>query len=497
MATVLNWLWQGVVVAVAAAVLLRTMSAARTRARSAALWTALGAVLALPVAPMATGLLAGLAAPPVAAAPGAPAYLVSMPAGWWTSNALVLGLWAGWCAVYAIRLTRAFLAVRFAAARCRPFPAAVEARLAGWRRVRDRGRHARLVVSGNVRAAAVLGVRSPVIAIAPPLVALLDDAELDRVVLHEWTHVQRRDGVANLLQSCVSALTGWHPAVWWINRQLRVEREMACDEAVVTLTGNAGCYAACLVKLADLRGTRALSPLLAAPAAARSGLRRRIVRILALERGTGRSRAWRIVAIGAGGLLAVLWGAVGGVRAVGLARAEPLMAMPAPVVGAPQAAGVPLTAPAASVRSGGDEGTATTKPRRATAHRASPADVAAVDGGLGRAGDASPATVVAADVPALHESAVDEFARPSRASLPTLPRADVLALAGLPAVRLPLEPAVWQHPGATKSVSEPAAASPWHAAAQAGVTIGRTSQKAAVATAGFFARLGKRIAGGS
>ena len=36
---------------------------------------------------------------------------------------------------------------------------------------------------------------------------------------------------------------------------------------------------------------------------------------------------------------------------------------------------------------------------------------------------------------------------------------------------------------------------PWRAAADAGVGVGRGSQKAAVATAGFFSRMGKSIAG--
>jgi hypothetical protein len=39
------------------------------------------------------------------------------------------------------------------------------------------------------------------------------------------------------------------------------------------------------------------------------------------------------------------------------------------------------------------------------------------------------------------------------------------------------------------------AATPWGLAADAGVSVGRASQKAAAATAGFFTRLGRKIAG--
>jgi hypothetical protein len=46
-------------------------------------------------------------------------------------------------------------------------------------------------------------------------------------------------------------------------------------------------------------------------------------------------------------------------------------------------------------------------------------------------------------------------------------------------------------PQAAVAADEP---TPWGAAADAGVAIGRGSQKAAVSTAGFFSRFGKKIA---
>jgi hypothetical protein len=49
--------------------------------------------------------------------------------------------------------------------------------------------------------------------------------------------------------------------------------------------------------------------------------------------------------------------------------------------------------------------------------------------------------------------------------------------------------------GAPASTSARAPATPWGAAANAGVSVGRASHKAAVSTAGFFSRLGKKIAG--
>ena len=113
------------------------------------------------------------------------------------------------------------------------------------------------------------------IAVAPSLVTTLDPDDLDRVLIHEWAHVQRRDDLVNVLQVAVRIVAGWHPALWWIDRRLHLEREIACDELTVAITGSPKSYAECLVKLATLRGTR--RPLQTAPAVfTPSGLRARV-----------------------------------------------------------------------------------------------------------------------------------------------------------------------------------------------------------------------------
>ena len=90
--------------------------------------------------------------------------------------------------------------------------------------------------------------------------------------------MQRRDDVAALLQAIVRVIAGWHPAVWWLDRRISAEREHACDEAVVQLTGSAKRYAACLLRVASL----SMQPVRPLPVVAMSatGLRPRVLRIL-------------------------------------------------------------------------------------------------------------------------------------------------------------------------------------------------------------------------
>ena len=245
-----NWLVQGCIVALVTVVIVRCwLPRAEAAARYLVCWVGLSTLLALPLVsliPLALSPVHGVTVDATASAG-----LVSLPHSP-TSVPLIIGAWLVWLAVFGAQLTTAMVALQRARQRCRAFPLALERRLPSWTRVKHQGRAAQLVVSDDVRAAAVIGCGAPVIAIAPALVQHLTAAELDRIVIHEWAHVQRRDDLGNVAQLIVRLLAGWHPGVWWLDRWLRAEREVACDEMAVTLTGSSKIYAACLVKLASL-----------------------------------------------------------------------------------------------------------------------------------------------------------------------------------------------------------------------------------------------------
>lgn len=55
------------------------------------------------------------------------------------------------------------------------------------------------------------------------------------VLAHELAHVVRWDALVNAVQILVQAMFWFHPLVWWLNRELRHEREKCCDEMAVAL----------------------------------------------------------------------------------------------------------------------------------------------------------------------------------------------------------------------------------------------------------------------
>ena len=468
MHAVLNWLWQGCVVALALAATLPLLDRARAQVRYAVCWVALLCAFVLPVVPLVVVVAPPAVMPTVTASSAA---VVSVPQAWWTSSAIVLGLWALWLGIYGTRLATAMLALRRAKACSRPFPATVEPRLRHWQHLRQQGRHASLFVSDRVRAAAVLGCGSPVIAVAPALVQHLDADELDRVIVHEWAHVQRRDDLANGVQLIARLIAGWHPAVWWIDRRLQIERELACDEMTVAVTGSAKSYAACLVKVADLP-LSGVSALPAPGALSSSGLATRIRRLV--SRREFLSPSWsRGLATVAVVLLSVVSLAVGGYRLVEAAV---------------ESTTVQRVVRAQSVQESGLESANTidqasqpiTRTRTLVAAR-SAAQPAVASPQV----DHRPAEPTTTSEPAAPETATIPE-RSSEAGLPIVPLES--APIDVPATRA-TAPSTPTPPGETPTDSA------WRAAADGGVAIGRESKKAGVATAGFFNRLGKRIAG--
>jgi beta-lactamase regulating signal transducer with metallopeptidase domain len=99
----------------------------------------------------------------------------------------------------------------------------------------------------------VIGFLAPRILIPEWLFSQLTPGELDQIVLHETEHLRRGDDWTNLLQKLSLVLFPLNPVLLWIERQLCLEREMACDEAVIRVTRAPRAYAACLASLAERR----------------------------------------------------------------------------------------------------------------------------------------------------------------------------------------------------------------------------------------------------
>lgn len=113
------------------------------------------------------------------------------------------------------------------------------------------GRQVCLAVSEKVKVPAAIGFWKPAIMLPAWTLRELTPNELKPILIHELTHLRRRDDWTNLLQKMARAIFFFHPAVWWIDARLSLEREMACDDTVLAITGNPRAYASCLIELLE------------------------------------------------------------------------------------------------------------------------------------------------------------------------------------------------------------------------------------------------------
>src|SRR5579864_3729415 len=112
-------------------------------------------------------------------------------------------------------------------------------------------RKVKLLICDDVRVPTALGFFQPAVVLPAWTLSELSSEELRVVLLHELAHLRRWDDWTNLAQKILKAIFFFHPAVWWIEGRLVLEREMACDDMVLEQTANPAGYAASLVTIAE------------------------------------------------------------------------------------------------------------------------------------------------------------------------------------------------------------------------------------------------------
>jgi hypothetical protein len=108
----------------------------------------------------------------------------------------------------------------------------------------------------------------------------LSPEQLEAVLAHELAHVRRADYFWNLIQTMVETLLFFHPAVWWLGRRLRQQRELCCDDVAVESCADPLVYATALLRLEERRSQRLNLAMALDGHRPWSGLSLRIARIL-------------------------------------------------------------------------------------------------------------------------------------------------------------------------------------------------------------------------
>lgn len=236
---VLNCTAEGLGIALLTCILLRVIGRQNSGTRFAVWFTALLGIAALPL----FGILASRGTELNNRSE------ITMPASW------ALYIFAGWLLIAAAGLVRVgvgFWHLHRLRKSCVPIDiATLDPLLRKTVEEFDSPRPAAVCVSEQLQVPTAIGFVRPLVVIPSWTMQEVSATELNAILLHELAHLRRWDDWTNLIQKILGALFFFHPAVWWIEKKLALEREMACDDLVLAKTASPRVYAECLVSLAE------------------------------------------------------------------------------------------------------------------------------------------------------------------------------------------------------------------------------------------------------
>ena len=280
--TLLHFLWQGLIIGLLAAAIIKVLKTAHARYLAAC-----GAMTLMGLIALATFLW--IAQPlELTVAPSTPTLQIMTSyvapqavqlAQSWTARLLPwldLFWFAGVCAL-AIRSARSwFAAMRLKHSGITDAPGEWQDRAQRLMQRLAISQPVRLCESALAQVPSVIGWLKPVILIPVGTLAGLSPEQLETILAHELAHIRRHDYLINLLQTAIETLLFYHPAIWWLGGRIRSEREHCCDDLAVAVCGDVFLYARALANLEQLRHA---GPRLAL-AATDGGLLSRISRLL-------------------------------------------------------------------------------------------------------------------------------------------------------------------------------------------------------------------------
>lgn len=304
--TLLHFIWQGALVGALWAALRALLPRQASEARHALGLLALAALALAPVLTLGllwpadgaasshTGLLdSAVAAGAAVVAPAGAVHAIGAMLPW------LVAVWIAGVCVLAMRALLEWRRLDHIVRRCAKAHAQIDALLASVSSRFGIVQRVRALVSEHVDTPMLVGWLRPVI-LLPTAVALgFPHQQVELILAHELGHLRRFDHWINLAQTVLETVLFYHPAVHWISREVRNERELCCDHLVLrTMQGEPYEYARTLAALEELRLANSF-----ALAASGGDLIERVRRIvgasaprLAVEgRGSGR---WLLIAAG-------------------------------------------------------------------------------------------------------------------------------------------------------------------------------------------------------
>jgi len=262
--SLLHFLWQGAAIAALAAAVMFVFRAPATRyvvgvASIALMFVSFGVTFASLNSAASDAAASGAATPVYASASPAVVshYLPNLPAAPVASSdelAWVAQIWLAGVCLLALRV--AFGLLFLERLRRRNLSALPDSFVEKCRRLQEQLGISRVVSYCECRlisVPAVIGLFRPVVLLPMRALTGLTPIQLEAVIAHELGHIKRFDIAVNFFQVMAETLFFFHPAVWWLNKRIRADREDCCDDMAIAACGERAGYARALATMEGWR----------------------------------------------------------------------------------------------------------------------------------------------------------------------------------------------------------------------------------------------------
>ncbi|MBT7093853.1 MAG: M56 family metallopeptidase [Bacteroidetes bacterium] len=105
--------------------------------------------------------------------------------------------------------------------------------------------------SAKIFVPTLIGHAKPILLFPFGALASMPVSQVEAIISHELAHVKRHDYLINLLLSFVEVVFFFHPAVWYLQSQVKNNRELACDDLAISITRDPANYAKALAHVQD------------------------------------------------------------------------------------------------------------------------------------------------------------------------------------------------------------------------------------------------------
>lgn len=91
--------------------------------------------------------------------------------------------------------------------------------------------------TAHLKCPVIVGLFKPCIYLPIHLLSDYNEQELRHMILHELNHYIHRDAISNYLANIIGIIYWFNPFVWMAIKEMRIDREIACDSSVLNLIG--------------------------------------------------------------------------------------------------------------------------------------------------------------------------------------------------------------------------------------------------------------------